>query len=233
MASRLKSQPVPAPSPSPGGNGDGAAHLRALETKAPTVSKPIVLPDLDIRMIEVTVVGDSELICHNWSQKQKQQILDKQMQRASAGKEPKNPDLDYQESLYRLEGGGFGFPSIAFKDAAVAACTSLGKSVTKVAARQAFHIQGKYVAIRGKPKLREDMVRVGRGVADIRYRAEFAEWETTLTISYNARVLSDEQIVNMLNTAGFAVGIGEWRPERNGQSGRFHVKVQESKGRRR
>jgi hypothetical protein len=67
------------------------------------------------------------------------------------------------------------------------------------------------------------MVRVGMGTADIRFRGEFREWRTRLTVRYNARVLSDEQIVNLFNTAGFAVGIGEWRSEKDGSYGLFHV----------
>lgn len=38
--------------------------------------------------------------------------------------------------------------------------------MTKVAARQAFHIEGDFAVIRGDaPKMREDMVRVGMGTA--------------------------------------------------------------------
>ena len=150
-------------------------------------------------------------------------MLDRQMGKATAGKEPKDPEADYLSSFYKLPDGKNGFPTIAFKNAAVSACTSLGKSVTKVAARQAFHVLGEYAVIIGEPSMREDMVRVGQGTADIRYRAQFEQWETTLSICYNARVLTDEQVVNLFNTAGFAVGIGEWRPERDGMYGRFRV----------
>lgn len=207
-------------------------HLEALETmEAKSVSR-IELPRLDIRTIKVRIVGDAPLITHKWSEKAKKEMLDKQMGKASAGKEPKNPERDYQESAYVItpaakgkafEASVFGFPAIAFKSAAVTACTSLGKSITKVAARQAFHVIGELVVIEGTPTMREDMVRVGQGTADIRYRAEFTEWACTLCIRYNARVLSDEQIVNMLNTAGFAVGVGEWRSEKDGSFGLFHV----------
>jgi hypothetical protein len=203
----------------------GAAHLEALETQAPTVIRPITLPKLDIRTIKVKIVGDSPLICHRWSEKAKRQMLDKQMGIASAGREHKNPEEDYESSLYPHPDGGYGFPSIAFKSAAVEACTSLGKQITKVAARQSFHVVGELVQIIGEPQMREDMVRVGQGVADIRFRGEFPKWSCTLTIRYNARVLTDEQIINMLNTSGFAVGIGEWRSERDGSFGLFHVAV--------
>jgi hypothetical protein len=150
-------------------------------------------------------------------------MLDKQMKKATAGKEAKDPERDFRESLYVLEDGTYGFPIIGFKAAAVTACTSIG-SMTKVAARQAFHVDGEFAVIEGdEPTMREDMVRVGMGTADIRYRGEFKNWWTTISVKFNANVMSAEQILNLMQTAGFAVGVGEWRPEKDGQYGRFHV----------
>ena len=71
--------------------------------------------------------------------------------------------------------------------------------------------------------MREDMVRVGMGTADIRYRPEFPKWRAEMTLRYNADAISLDQIVNIFNLAGFGVGVGEWRPERDGQFGMFHV----------
>jgi hypothetical protein len=204
-----------------------AAHLANMGQRAQGPPAPpgdvIKLPPLDIRMVRVRLVGDSSLICHKWSEKAKKAILDKQMGVASQGKEAKDPVRDYEESLYVHPDGGYGFPTIAFKNAAVQACTSLGKSVTKVAARQAFHIVGELAKIEGSPEMREDMVRVGMGTADIRYRGEFKQWAVELVVRFNARVLSAAQIVNLMNTAGFAVGVGEWRSEKDGSHGLFHV----------
>src|SRR3546814_7461476 len=90
-------------------------------------------------------------------------------------------------------------------------------------ARGSFHFDGEMLTVQGEPRPREDMVRVGMGTADIRYRPEFPEWSILAAIKFNASVISAEQIANLLSTAGFAIGIGEWRPERNGQFGRFHV----------
>ncbi|OJY66446.1 hypothetical protein [Rhizobium sp. 60-20] len=199
----------------------------------------IELPRLDIRLMDVTVVGDSPLIVHAWSEKAKKEMLDKQMKKAKPAKEPKNPQADFEASMYRLADGGYGFPSVAFKAAAVTAGTSVA-GLTKIAARQAFHILGEDADIAGAfegsksrvnliridggtPSMREDMVRVGMGTADLRYRPEFAEWHAKLLVRYNANVLSESQILNLLNVAGFAVGVGEWRPEKDGQYGMFHV----------
>lgn len=200
-----------------------AEHLEALETKPPVMEKQIVIPKLDIRTMRVRLVGDASLIVHRFSEKAKKMMLDKQRGQASAGREFKDPEKDFQDSLHKLPGGKYGFPAIGFKNAGVTACTSLGKSITKVQARQAFHVVGDMVEIEGVPSMREDTVRIGQGTTDLRYRGEFKAWSCVLTIRYNARVLSDEQIINLLNVAGFAVGIGEWRPERNGQFGLFHV----------
>jgi hypothetical protein len=74
-----------------------------------------------------------------------------------------------------------------------------------------------------EPTMREDPVKIGMGTSDLRYRGEFFPWAARLQVRFNANVLSPAQILNLINTAGFAVGVGEWRPERGGQSGLFHV----------
>ena len=79
------------------------------------------------------------------------------------------------------------------------------------------------VRIHGTPTIREDMVRVGMGVADLRYRGEFREWSVVLPIRFNTAVFTHEQIINLFNLGGFACGIGEWRPERGGSFGMYHV----------
>jgi len=57
-------------------------------------------------------------------------------------------------------------------------------------------------------------------------RPEFQDWECELELMYNSSNISDEQIINLLNTAGFATGIGSWRPSSNGTFGQYEVKAQ-------
>jgi hypothetical protein len=206
-----------------------AAHLEAMETRPPASTVQIKLPELDIRLTDLYLIGETPLICHAWSEKAKKMILDKQTGVANAGREHKDPEQDFRDSLYDFPGGGYGFPAIAFKSSAVSACTSLGRAaITKVAARQAFHVMADdpmtgLVRLVGTPKMRDDMVRVGMGTADIRFRGQFFPWACNLRIRYNARVLSFEQIANIFNTAGFAVGVGEWRSEKDGGYGQYRV----------
>lgn len=182
----------------------------------------IELPPLNVQTVELTLIGDAPLICHAWSVKAKRAMLDKQMKKARGAKEAKDPEADFKESLYPFPTGGFGFPAVAFKSAAVDACSQVD-GLTKVDARAAFHIDGELVKIDGTPTPREDMVRVGMGTADIRYRGEFKTWRCVVRIRFNANVLSAEQITHLFNTAGFGIGVGEWRPQRDGSFGLFHV----------
>jgi hypothetical protein len=178
---------------------------------------------IDIKRVALRVRGDSPLITHAWSSKAKQMMLDKQMKRGTQAKEAKDPQRDYEESIYRLEDGRPAFPAVGIKACAVRGAKALGMTMADM--RAAFHIEGDLLPIEGEPRPREDMVRVGMGTADIRYRAEFPEWYIDLPITYNARVVSAEQIVAMLDAGGFGTGLGEWRPEKDGQFGRFHVEA--------
>lgn len=198
-------------------------------------STAVELPPMNIQTIDIPIIGESGLICHAWASKAKKQMLDKQMKKAGTGRVAKDPWADFCETLYWLSdkpeepteedvmNGRFGFPAVAFKSAAVTAVTSTG-GMTKVLARQAFHVVGEYVEILGPaPSMREDMVNVGINTADIRHRAEFETWGAILRVKFNANVLSAEQVIGLFEAGGFGVGIGDWRPERSGVNGRFHV----------
>lgn len=191
-------------------------------------SSTIELPALRIETVQLMLVGDSPLIVHAWSEKAKRQMLDKQMKKATKAKEAKDPEADYEACFYRTATGAYGFPAIGVKAAMVSACRFADAKMT--VARGAFHIDAEMLEVFGEPRPREDMVRVGMGTADIRYRPEFVDWRMPVAIKFNAAAMSAEQIANLLNIAGFGVGIGEWRPEKNGSYGRFHVGSSEERG---
>ena len=176
-------------------------------------------PKVETVIIEVN--GTSPLICRNWSETNKSMMLAKQTKAATKPREKKNPQRDFEESLYRHPEGGYGFPTVGFKAAAVRAGTYADMKMTFL--RGAFHVGGELVKIDGEPTMREDMVRLQGKVADIRYRGEFKQWSAHVPVQVNTSSLSVEQLANLFVLAGFAVGVGEWRPERNGQYGRFEV----------
>jgi hypothetical protein len=175
----------------------------------------------------VPIVSTAPMIMHRWDQKAKQQMLDNQQGRV-AQKEIRNPQADYEASMYRTA-DGYGFPVIGFKACIVGAARFFGKDVTMTGLRQFLFMRGVPSADRselltpiiGEPKMREDMVRISRGGTDLRYRAEFLDWSASLDITYVNSMLSQESVLALIDAAGMGVGIGDWRPEKSGQHGTF------------
>lgn len=191
----------------------------------------IVLPKINIERMKLTLVGDSPLIVHKFSEKAKRQIKDKQAKKAHKAREARDPEADYNGARYLTKDGKDAFPAIGLKQACINAARYVD-GVTLVFLRGAIHVMGDddsgdLVRIRGcKPELREDMVRIDKGgTSDIRYRPEYRGWSMEFTIRYNAAAMTPEQIVSLFQLAGFHVGLGEWRPEKGGQFGMFHVQV--------
>ena len=206
----------------------------------------IEIRPIEIKKVTIRIVGDTPLIMHAWSEKAKRMMLEAQMGIAKGKKkEAKNPVDDFIRSMYWLtpmpedgtmesfeeaiaNGARFGFPVTAFKQAAISAAYRMGWAKDKMSMRGAFFIDsdenGMIEIHSDTPEMREDMVKVGMGTADIRYRGEFKNWYADLTISYNANgQYGLENIVNIINAGGYVCGVGEWRPERDGQYGMFHV----------
>jgi hypothetical protein len=207
---------------------------KLMDAKEPTAAPaaPTKLLNLDLRTIVINLEGTTPFICHNWDKKNIDKMANKQAGTASKGREKRDPIADYEGSFYRLPDGRPGMKVIAFKNAAVTAVTSLGKEFTKVGARQAFYILrdeigGELTPIHypenSPPFMRTDTVTVGMGGTDLRYRPEFPIWGVSLKVQFNTRAISQDQLMNLINLGGFAVGVGEWRVEKNGDNGRFQV----------
>lgn len=176
----------------------------------------------------VPIVGTTPLIVHRFSEKAKRQMLDN-MQGRKSPKEAKDPSAEYEAAFYRLKDGGFGFPSIAFKSATVGGARFY-HGVTMTALKQFMFIRGEVgddgrclTRIDGEPKMREDVVTVGRSGSDLRYRPEFSEWRTTLEVTYVTSALTRNSVLSLIDAGGMGVGVGEWRPEKDGDFGTYQV----------
>lgn len=216
----------------------------ATKKKAEKVEEPkevesdVKIERIDVAHVEIKIKGTTPLIVHAFSDKGRKMMEAKQMGEARQKKAPKVPHEEYMGSLYTIKeasakggDGVYGFPASGLKNAIVSACRYV-EGINMTYARGAFHILGDpddeaLVRIEGPPpRMRTDTVRLNSGfkpVADIRYRPEFRGWGMTLKIEINRSAISLPQLVNLINVAGFGVGIGEWRPERRGSWGRFEV----------
>ena len=205
------------------------------KTKEEEVKKISV--SLNLKTITIPIEGVSPLIMSRFDEKSKQQIeeigkAEKGLKQGGKKKNIANPEEQYEKSIYYLsDGKTCGFPAVAFKAAMVrAAQVVYGRvmTTTKMMFRViADDIETGLIAINGEHRMREDMVRVGtmNKVASPRYRAEFPHWSAVITIQFLADVITEEEIIGILNAAGFTCGVGEWRPEKaaSGSFGMFRV----------
>lgn len=218
-----------------------------MATKTQSTQRIEIHP-LQLERVTINIVGDTPLIVHAWSEKAKREMLEKQTKTTkTTAKEIRDPFKEYCHSMYWMsgtikdtpeeyeeaiaDGAKFGFPANSIKMSAISAAYRVGAVKDKVSMKGSFFIQGIQVGEQqlveiesGPPVMREDMVTIGMGTADLRYRAEFRNWKMKLPITYNrAGPYTLEMIINAINLGGFTCGIGEWRPERDGTYGMFHV----------
>lgn len=200
--------------------------------------------------IIVPIVGTSPLIVHRFSEKAKREMLDRSQGKKNP-RQAKDPRAEFEAAAYVMgeekkeeqkNGEGvkvYGFPAIAFKAATVSAARFY-RDVTMTALRQFLFFSGivsgpdrvslipiirpgKLAKGEEWPRIREDVVRVGMGAADLRYRPEFWPWSAELTITYVKSALTQGSVLSLIDAGGLGVGVGEWRPERGGDFGQYKV----------
>lgn len=177
--------------------------------------------------ISFWIRGTSPLIMHAWSEKGLRMMRMTAQERKKVPKTDRDPEQEAADCCYRTDGGEIGIPLTAFKSSLISAAHK-DFGLEKTLLRKALFIpttdSNRVVPIvAGDYVVREDIVKVGANQTDIRYRPEFAVWRVNIVCEVDSSLLTAEDIVNLVNRAGFSVGIGEWRPEKGGEFGRFEV----------
>ena len=194
-------------------------------------SKPqrIEVPSLDLHRVQVVVKGTSDLVTHNWNEKAKNQMRAAQQHRAKLKKEAKVPEELFEASKYKNEAGEDCVKAAFFKAAMVAAGRFVdGINMTQL--RMSLFVVGDLLPLEFEScEMREDMVRLASGVADMRYRPGYKGWKARLTIEFPPTEISLSQVLLLVRMAGQRVGICEGRPEKSKtlQWGRFDIDMSE------
>jgi hypothetical protein len=223
---------------------------------ATTKTELVEIKPIEMKTMEIEIIGDTPLIMHAWSEKAKRMMLETQQGKAKGKKKPvRNPVDDFIQSLYWLtekpvykedaseeecekafneaisKGAKFGFPITAFKQAGNAAAYRMGWVKNQTGLKGAYFLNAEFgdmvEIISDTPIMREDMVKIGMGTADIRYRGEFRNWRAKFKVTVNTSgTFNIENILNVINAGGVVCGVGEWRPEKDGQFGMYHIKTE-------
>lgn len=188
--------------------------------------------EVGIQSIELTLRGrkGSPLVIHAFAEKAKEEIRQKQQKAAKKAKEARNPEAEYQAAKYIDADGRECAPITALKKSFITAATAFD-DITKVGLRQAVFVDSvanpgsALVPIEthdGKPhvgRIREDAVTIGINTRGLAYRPEYPEWQLRIRVEFNPRIVSREQLLALVDQAGWGVGICEGRPEKSSALG--------------
>jgi hypothetical protein len=177
-------------------------------------NQDVTLRKLKKSEIQVKIKGITSLLSNRFPEEAINQIEDKQKGKARTALGHRDPEKEYKNSIHWFsDGKRTGFPAGGFKAAMVRAGKQLGFAMTDL--KGAFFIkpeEGDLVEIKGKHEFNRGVGRLPNGIPNITYRAEFKEWSATLKIRYLENIISTEQLVNLVDVAGFSCGVGDYRP---------------------
>jgi hypothetical protein len=172
--------------------------------------------------IALEISGTQPLIQSAFSQKTIEEMLRKHMG-FPVHKEPKRPRELIERATIRNMDGKVCIPPMAFKKGMLTASLPI-KSLKKTQLRPSMWVEGGSIPITYSEMVpRMDMVRLAgiNRTPDVRFRPSFLGWKARLIIGFD-EMHQAETIVDLLNRAG-RIGVGEWRPERDGTFGTYKV----------
>jgi len=188
----------------------------------------ITLEEMQQSVLTTRIKGISALIEHKWSEKAIKMMEDKHAGVKVKNRDVRIPEKEFKDAAYVCEDGRFGFPSGGLKKCLInAAHKDIGLEKTLLK-KSLFILPDDTVnnlcAFESdEPLMRQDIVKVGMGSTDLRYRPEFRNWSMIVRIEFDSQSLTLNTILSLVQRAGFGVGLGEMRPEKGGEYGRFEV----------
>jgi hypothetical protein len=177
------------------------------------------------------IVGSAPYVQNAFPAKAREQMKAKQSAGSQAKKgakrDPKDFELCYEQAQHISREGWNGIPASGFRSGLISACRLVDFKMTRaklslfVVADGFDRLDGTPLVkiTKGKPHYVEHAVRNDSGVADIRPRPMWDEWEANVKLTWDADQFSTQDVANLLMRAGMQVGIGEGRPDSKNSAG--------------
>ena len=191
-------------------------------------SKTVIVKPLQIAEIKVEIVGTSPYMPEPMDMK----VVEK-YNKKKAKKVFKEDDMTEDEKVkskyyFMPDKKTYAIPTRAFYRSMVNAVARID-GIAKTEVTQTIVINEDYVPIKYKSEKvlthwgRNSGGRSGKGSPRKIMRNAFYDWRTMIKIQFNVEVLSEDQIISILNWAGYHIGIGGFRRENTGNFGMFEV----------
>ena len=191
----------------------------------------IEIPGINLVGAKIQIVGTSPLLMNRASQEVRAALDD----RSPGKKKPvqaktnvSDEDVIKGKSHY-CDNKTFGFPARSFKIAMMEIAKRFkDKKLPSTIVRSGVQIKGDDnglipIEYESMQISKEFAVYKSTGTANIATRPKFVKWGTLLDVVFNESMISLDQILYLLVQAGFAIGVGSWRPDKNGTYGTFEI----------
>lgn len=188
----------------------------------------ITVPKLNLGMLKVQIKGKTPLLMDKFPEDVREQILDKQTGKTQGKKQIRNMDLEYEKSFHKLPNGNVGFPAQGFKSAMIESTSFVGSRDFSKKLLKGIQI----VNSEGNDLIPITHKKIGKlkhypKAGNTKISPMLEDWECELVIQYDQNNISPQDLVNLLNYAGFYYGIGIWSPRAKcgGKYGMYEIKV--------
>lgn len=189
----------------------------------------------------ITIAGDSDLILNKMRDSTTQELADKQEGKVQGTKKAvnmyehlvgsihwlKGEETNYTEEGWKnaLQNNVPGYPSSGMKKALCDAVVRVLGETYSTKFNANVQILDSFLPIEFESSSYDkSLFSPQRGSPVLCYRNVFRNWKTSFTIKYIPDNYSLDQIIEVINCAGFACGIGSHRPSsKGGSNGMFHV----------
>lgn len=198
-----------------------------------TKSEPTEIDVIELKRGEATfyLVGESAFFCNRMAAKAKRSLLlpsGPMTKTQKATKLKHAPFAEFRDSPYLRQGPGETLLEMigsAPKMSVAAAALRMPTSVSKTEIKQLVRSPAERVSLWGIPRLDMSVVRMA-GISrtpDIRTRAKIDRWAMRVVMQWSEPMLNARKVTQLLHSAGFVCGLGDWRIEKGGEYGAFRL----------
>jgi hypothetical protein len=192
-----------------------------------------------VQIVELTrakivyhIVGETPLLMNSMSVKAQRELLLPRGRKTAAEKQGSlkhDPLQEFRDSIYRARKGSetvLALLNTQFKAALCTAALDVPGAKKAQIGRLTSIEGGEKLALYGVPQIMCSVVRSAdiNKTPDIRTRCIVPRWACKVEVTYTIPVLNATVISSLFATAGYTMGVGDWRPQKgSGTFGRWRI----------
>lgn len=190
--------------------------------------KEVIIPQPKIKQVTIKIEGVTPLLMEKMDPRVAE-VYDKKKSKKLYEEDTRSEREKVDDKIHYTADGNIGYPTAGFLRGMLNVAPRInGKSKPphKTEINQGVSFLDNITPIEYKKQDVAEHIGFTKGSNSsprLILRPQFNGWSTTLRISYNEDIFSLEQLINLINWAGFHCGIGGFRKNCSGSFGQYRV----------